>query len=95
MVCERIMLPGGQAAIVCSSTPRASCECGRPGTQLCDWKVPSKRSGTCDAAICDRCTTSPAEDKDLCPTHASAFAEWKAARSAAGPAPSLESDDGN
>ena len=44
---------------------------------LCDWKVPLKR-GTCDAAVCVNCSTSPAPNKDLCPTHAKAFAEWLA-----------------
>jgi len=42
---------------------------------LCDWKVPGRRSGTCDVPICSRCTASPAPDKDLCPDHAAA---WKA-----------------
>ena len=66
------------SAIVCGPTQR--CKCGNRATLLCDWKVPSKRSGTCDAPICRRCTTSPAADKDLCQTHAAEFEAWKAAR---------------
>lgn len=76
MTCESVDLGSGQRAIVCSPTKR--CKCGRRATLLCDWKVPTKKSGTCDAPICDRCTTSPAPDKDLCAKHARAFEEWKA-----------------
>lgn len=79
MTCAPVTLPGGQRAIVCTSGRRKRCKCGRPGTLLCDWKVPGKRSGTCDAPICSSCTTSPAEGKDLCPEHARAFEDWKAA----------------
>jgi hypothetical protein len=82
MTCERVVLPGGQAAIVCSSGRRNRCACGRPETLLCDWKVAERRSGTCDASICDRCSTSPVPGKDLCPAHAEALAEWKTARCA-------------
>jgi len=82
MPCEHVIMPGGGGAIVCSSSRRQRCACGRVATLLCDWKVPGKRSGTCDAPICRTCSTSPAKDKDLCPKHAQAFAEWKAARAA-------------
>lgn len=75
MTCEHITLPSGGSAIVCSS--RQKCRCGRRATLLCDWKVPSRQSGTCDKPICSKCTTSPAPDKDLCPAHAEAFKEWK------------------
>lgn len=46
----------------------------------CDWKVPARKSGTCDAAICDRCTTKPAPGKDLCRKHAIEWEKWKAAK---------------
>lgn len=78
MTCERVTLPGGGGAIVCGPTRR--CKCGRRATLLCDWKVPTKKSGTCDAPLCDRCATSAAPDKDLCAAHAVAFEAWKAAR---------------
>ncbi len=81
MTCERVTLPGGATAIVCGSRRRPKCKCGRPARLLCDWKVPTKRSGTCDAPICDRCTVSPAPGKDLCQVHAIVFEEWKASRS--------------
>ena len=77
MTCEHVTLPGGARAIVCSSRKRARCSCGRPAPLLCDWKV---EGGTCDAPICARCATSPAEGKDLCPMHGEAFAAWKAGR---------------
>lgn len=77
MACERVTMPGGATAIVCGRRRRKRCVCGRPATLLCDWKV---LGGTCDTDLCSRCTTSPAPDKDLCPTHAKALA----ARSVAG-----------
>lgn len=73
MTCHRI-----GNAIVCTPTKR--CKCGRRATLECDWKVPTRASGTCDKPICKRCTFSPAADKDLCPAHAKAFATWKANR---------------
>lgn len=75
MVCNRVKLPDGGFAIVCGPRQRPkSCACGsgRPADRLCDWKVDG---GTCDAPICEACTSSPAPDKDLCPAHAAA---WKA-----------------
>lgn len=72
MTCHRVQLPGGAAAIVCGPTKR--CKCGHRATLECDWKVPTKKSGTCDAGLCPRCTHVPAPNKDLCPKHA---AEWK------------------
>lgn len=75
MPCEVVTLPDGVRAIVCGPRRRAKkCACGSglPADLLCDWKIPG---GTCDAALCRRCTHVPAPDKDLCPTHA---AEWKA-----------------
>lgn len=74
--CTVVKMPGGGTAIVCGGRRRHKhCKCGRKATLLCDWKVKGKRSGTCDAPLCVRCTHSPAPEKDLCPQHA---AEWKA-----------------
>lgn len=88
MPCTSVTLPDGSAAIVCSRGPRRQrCACGKPATRLCDWKVPATASegghatrATCDAPICASCSTSPAPEKDLCPTHAAAFAQWQARR---------------
>lgn len=75
MICQHVTLPDGTAAIACFSGRRQRCACGKVATKLCDWKVPTKKTGTCDKPLCPACTHVPAPDKDLCPTHA---AEWKA-----------------
>lgn len=82
MTCETVTLPGGQRAIVCSrARRRPKCRaCGRPATLECDWKKPRKKSGTCDAPICDRCTTSPAPDKDICPACLPELKAWQSER---------------
>ena len=85
MTCENVSLPGGGRAIVCGRFgPREKCRCGRTATLLCDWKMPNpeehrraRGSTTCDKPLCERCTTSPAPDKDLCPAHAETFQRWK------------------
>lgn len=74
MACDRVPIPGGGSAIVCGTRRKQRCGCGRPATQLCDWKVLTTPSGTCDEPICASCSTSPAADKDLCPVHAEAWA---------------------
>lgn len=80
MACEHLTLPDGTRAIVCGrSRRRPKCKgCGRPADLACDWKVKTRRSGTCDAPICSACTTSPAEGKDLCPDHAADYRRWLA-----------------
>lgn len=77
MVCTRVTLGDGTTAIVCGpKQKRKPCSsCGRPAGLLCDWKVPERLSGTCDKPICDRCTHSPAPDKDLCGEHQAALIE--------------------
>lgn len=80
MPCELHPMPGGGHAIICTGGRRARCQCGKPAPLLCDWKVPGRRSGTCDRPICNTCTTSPAPGKDLCPEHAAAFAKWQEGR---------------
>jgi hypothetical protein len=81
MPCDRVSLPDGTAVILCSRGPRRQrCACGKPATLLCDWKLRGARTLTCDAPICAACATSPAPEKDLCPTHAAAFREWSARR---------------
>jgi hypothetical protein len=85
MPCQHVTMPGGGAAIICTSRRRQHCACGRVANLLCDWKVEGKRSGTCDAPICTRCSVSPAREKDLCAEHASAFERWRASRAATPP----------
>lgn len=80
MTCTIVRALDGSRAIVCSRRKTTRCGCGQVAPLLCDWKVPGKRSGTCDRPVCRSCTTSPAPDKDLCPEHAAQFAAWAAAR---------------
>jgi len=74
MPCDRVPLPGGSTAIVCSRGRRgAPCAyCGRASSRLCDFPVTKDRGvkGTCDAPLCSSCTTRIAGDGDLCRTHA-------------------------
>lgn len=80
MACESVTLPGGTRAIVCGPRRKQKrCECGAVATLECDWKVPERKSGTCDAPICSSCTFSPAPGKDLCTAHQQEFEHWKAA----------------
>lgn len=81
MTCEHVALPNGATAIVCSSNRRPKCTgCGGPARLLCDWKTPGVRNGTCDAPVCEKCSTKPAKGKDLCPTHGAAYERWSAER---------------
>lgn len=84
MTCETFVLPGGRKAIVCSSRRTPRCACGHRAPYLCDWKVPARRSGTCDAPLCDRCASSPAPEKHLCQDHALAFDRWTARQAQGG-----------
>jgi hypothetical protein len=53
------------------------CACGRIADYLCDWRMPAKKSGTCDGPICKKCAEQVAPDKHLCPFHQKAFEHWK------------------
>ncbi len=79
MTCETYTMPNGSVAIICGSSPRKRCACGRPATLECDWKVPSRRSGTCDRPLCSHCTYVPDKNKDLCPEHADRWQQRLAA----------------
>lgn len=93
MACELVQLPDGGRAIVCTRERRRGCiECGAPADKLCDWKVPERRSGTCDAPLCSRCATSPAPEKDLCPAHARAYQAWLARQVSSKPQPGASPD---
>ncbi len=86
MACEHVRLPDGTCAIVCGRVQRQRCyACGLPADRQCDWRVKSRRSGTCDKHICAACSTSPAPDKDICPDHAPALASWLNARASTPP----------
>ena len=80
MICQKVDFGNGVRGFVCSSGKRKRCKCGRAANLLCDWKVPERKSGTCDEPICERCSTSPAPGKDLCSNHAKEFERWKEQR---------------
>jgi hypothetical protein len=70
-VCEHINLGDGNFAIVCGVRrgPRAKCSfCRRrPHEKLCDFDLGNGK--TCDAKMCDSCSTKIGPDRDLCPAH--------------------------
>lgn len=69
MACERLELPGGGVAIVCTRGKRTrSCSvCGRRGAELlCDGRSPGRKR-TCDAPLCRRCARSAGAGVDHCP----------------------------
>lgn len=80
MPCIPFTVPGGGRGFACMAATR--CKCGRRATRLCDWKAPERPTGTCDRAMCVRCTTRPAPEKDLCPTHAESWRAWLAKKEA-------------
>ena len=82
MGCQTVSLPDGVTAIVCDRSRRKveRCACGSKATLLCDWRVPTKKSGTCDAPICAACALQPARGKDLCSKHAQSFVQWQRER---------------
>jgi hypothetical protein len=73
MPCNTVKLRNGFTAIACSGRQREKqcAYCGRASSRLCDFPV--QRAGkpaTCDAALCERCTWSISEGRDLCRAHA-------------------------
>jgi protein-arginine kinase activator protein McsA len=69
MACEYVKF-GNSFAICCSRNKKPQwCEfCHeRPATKLCDHKLENGK--TCDASICDHCTTNGGKDIDYCPRH--------------------------
>lgn len=82
MPCTPFKTADGMTGIVCTGRRKAPkcCQCGRVSTLQCDWKVPGKKSGTCDKHICFVCAYSPAPNKDLCPPHTKAWRAWQEAR---------------
>lgn len=85
MTCTTVHLDNGSRAIVCTGRrSRQRCVgCGKPAVLLCDWKVPTNKSGTCDAPVCTSCTHVPAPEKDLCPAHRDEWLARKAGEAAA------------
>jgi hypothetical protein len=76
-MCETVKLPGGSTAVICGLRGVKFCGCGRQAVALCDWKMPNKRSGTCDAPICAAHTKEVGPGKHLCPEHQLQYDLWK------------------
>lgn len=72
MTCTALNFGGG-TAIVCGQTRIRTCACGVAAPRLCDWRIGGTR--TCDAPLCDACTFSPREGKDLCAHHSAIWAK--------------------
>ena len=66
MKCSYIKI-GDHSVIACGPKRIRTCACGQIAARLCDWKLGPNQ--TCDALICDDCTTKPAKNKDLCKRH--------------------------
>ena len=74
-MCDRVVLPGGATAIVCyGHRPTKKCRfCPAPATLLCDCPIAENQVGepiTCDAPICEKCSTRVGLNRDHCPRHA-------------------------
>ena len=102
-MCLHMRFPDGSSAIVCGTRrQRQFCACGRESDFLCDWKMPNKKSGTCDKPICKQHALNVAPDRDLCPEHQREFELWKQRhpevdvtelrRKTLGPAPETQKD---
>jgi len=88
MACHYLYKHGQFLGVVCEGREkRQFCACGRVSDLLCDWKVKTKKSGTCDAPICRQCALEVGPDKHLCKAHQKAYAEWKKRNPGAIPPP--------
>ena len=84
-MCEHMKL-NGRDIIVCgtSGAKQQFCrQCGRAAIALCDWKMPDKKSGTCDAPMCAQHSKQVMPGKHLCPEHQLHYDRWKKRRSPA------------
>lgn len=68
MPCKHVHLPGGGVAIVkMGNTPRKKCSfCNSWCVALCDGRDDRKKSGTCDARMCEFHRHRVGENLDLC-----------------------------
>lgn len=83
MNCDRVKLPGGGVAIVCSRGRRVRCcACDLAGGFQCDWKV--SKTKTCDAYICPDHAKEVAPGKHLCPAHQQLYKAWLKERAGQG-----------
>lgn len=60
-------------AFVCNRNKPKRCKvagCDRAADRECDYPVATRRSGTCDAAVCGAHATPVGDSRDHCPAHA-------------------------
>jgi hypothetical protein len=88
-MCLKMGVGNGKFAIICGvrGLKPKFCACGRESHLLCDWKVKDKKSGTCDAPICDQHALQVGTDKHLCPLHQKAWEAWQKRHPGAIPPP--------
>ena len=80
MICESFITRDGTRGVMCLSGRRRERPCSvcqqRPSTLECDGPNPRRTSGTCDAPLCEECTTRDPnvvaagpflDTHDLCP----------------------------
>lgn len=82
-MCEHLKVDGHEF-IVCGGPKPKFCACGRREEFQCDWKVPGKKSGTCDRSLCAVHAQEVAPGKHLCPEHQKAYEAWQRRRLVAG-----------
>jgi hypothetical protein len=74
MTCSSIRVPGFGDVVICNRSQRwPTCSvpgCDRRAPRLCDFPIPRRRSGTCDAKLCEAHAAAQGEDRDFCPAHA-------------------------
>ncbi len=70
-MCEHIKFADGSVAIICGVRRGTPAKCQfcrrRPHTKLCDFDIGNGK--TCDARMCDSCTTNVGPNRDYCPAH--------------------------
>lgn len=77
-MCDEIKLVNGSTVLICGTGASQFCVvCGRLATALCDWKVSTRNTGTCDRPICQTHGKQVAAGKHLCPEHQVAYQGWK------------------
>jgi len=78
-MCEQIRLANKTIVIACGdrASHRYCAVCGREAVALCDWKIKTKESGTCDRPVCARHTKQVGRGKHLCPEHQGEYERWK------------------
>lgn len=74
MSCDRLDTGNGVHATICNrGKKRPYCSvpgCDRPAGRQCDFPIPKKKSGTCDANLCQTHAATQGEELDYCPPHA-------------------------